>query len=422
MRTKGCTTIPSELCNWITILGESLPPRIVRTCLELLIGAMLSSSGFVTQAWLIIDTQKHWTSYYKCLQTGKWSWLKLARTFVKIALAQIKDDIIYLAIDDTLVLRASAKAPASKIHHQHGNKPNLANYVLGQCWVTLALITARASGQNTAIPLLSRLMPNAGNSGKLRAAEVLIRSTFDLFSGKKVRLLMDSWYMRGDLIGAMLAQEIHVIGQIRIDTRLYFSPEKNTAVKRGRPAKYGAKFTRENIDALPVMEDELLLYGKPQRVRYRSAILLARLLGAKPVHAVWSEFSDGKKGWRKMRLLLSTDITISAKEIIIAYAKRWAIETAFHDLKQSWGLKEAWQQTRRTLSRWVQLTTIGYGLIQLLSLKPANELQWVMAANPWRDARIVTAGKIREGLAIIFRQVNVSSLWNSTCYKFMPPD
>ena len=78
---------------------------------------------------------------------------------------------------------------------------------------------------------------------------------------------MDSWYMRGDLISAMLAQEIHVIGQIRIDTRLYFAPEKNTAVKRGRPAKYGAKFTRENIDALPAMEDELLLYGKSQRVR-----------------------------------------------------------------------------------------------------------------------------------------------------------
>lgn len=422
MRTKGCTTIPSELCDWITILGESLPPRIVRTCLELLIGAMLSSSGFVTQAWLVIDTQKHWTSYYKCLQKGKWSWLKLARTFARIALTQIHDDIIYVAIDDTLVLRSSAKAPASKIHHQHGNKPNLASYVLGQCWVTLALITARASGQNTAIPLLSRLMPNAGNSGKLRAAEVLIRSISDVFSGKKVRLLMDSWYMRGDLLSAMLAQEIHVIGQIRIDTRLYFSPEKNTASKRGRPAKYGAKFTRDNIDALVITEDVLPLYGKVQRIRYRSAVLLARFLDAKPVHAVWSEFSDGKKGWRKMRLLLSTDTTISAKDIIIAYAKRWAIETAFHDLKQSWGLKEAWQQTRNTLNRWVQLTTIGYGLIQLLSLKPASELQWIMAANPWRDARVVTAGKIREGLAIIFRQVNVNGLWNSTCRKFMPPD
>ncbi len=295
MRTKGCTTIPSELCNWITIFGETLPPRIVRTCLELLIGAMLSSSGFVTQAWLIIDTHKHWTSYYKCLQKGKWSWLKLARTFVRIALTQINDDIIYLAIDDTLVLRSSAKAPASKIHHQHGNKPNLASYVLGQCWVTLALVTARASGPNTAIPLLSRLMPNAGNSGKLRAAEVLIRSVFDLFLGKKVRLLMDSWYMRGDLIAAMLAQEMHVIGQIRIDTRLYFAPEKNIAVKRGRPAKYGAKFTRDNIDALPITEDVLPLYGKSQRVRYLSAVLLARFLNAKPVHAVWSEFSDEKK-------------------------------------------------------------------------------------------------------------------------------
>lgn len=134
MLNKGCSNIPRELCDWITILGRSLPPRAVRTCLELLIGAMLTSSGFVTQAWLMLDMQRHWTSYYKCLQQGKWSWLRLARAFVGIVLGQIKDDILYLAIDDTLVLRSSKRAPSSQIHHQHGNKPNLARYVQGQCW------------------------------------------------------------------------------------------------------------------------------------------------------------------------------------------------------------------------------------------------------------------------------------------------
>uniref|UniRef100_UPI003AF4ECDE hypothetical protein n=1 Tax=Thiolapillus sp. TaxID=2017437 RepID=UPI003AF4ECDE len=37
-----------------------------------------------------------------------------------------------------------------------------------------------------------------------------------------------------------------------------------------------------------------------------------------------------------------------------------------NQLKLSWGLKEAWQQTRQTLHRWVHLTLVGYGLIQLL--------------------------------------------------------
>jgi hypothetical protein len=68
------------------------------------------------------------------LQQGKWSWLSLARAFARVVIQQVGGEIIYLAIDDTLVLRSSKKAPASQIHHQHGNKPNLAGFVRGQCW------------------------------------------------------------------------------------------------------------------------------------------------------------------------------------------------------------------------------------------------------------------------------------------------
>lgn len=208
MLNTGCSNIPRELCDWITSLGESLPLRAVRTCLELLIGTMLTRSGFVTQSWLAMNTKKHWTSYYKCLQQGKWSWLALARAFVRRVIREAGGDIIYLAIDDTLVLRASKKAPASQIHHQHGNKPNLARYVRGQCWVTLAQIATRAEGKSIAIPLLSRLMPTAGNTGKLRAAQTLIRSISSLYRGKAVRLLVDSWYMRGEFILSMLRKKI----------------------------------------------------------------------------------------------------------------------------------------------------------------------------------------------------------------------
>ena len=40
----------------------------------------------------------------------------------------------------------------------------------------------------------------------------------------------------------------------------------------------------------------------------------------------------------------------------------------FHHLKPSWGLKEAWQQHRQTLHRWVHLNQVGYGLVRLLGL------------------------------------------------------
>jgi hypothetical protein len=285
--------------------------------------------------------QKHWTSYYKFLQKGRWSWLNLAQTFLKIVLSQINDDVLVLAIDDTLILRASKKAPACKIHHQHGNKPNLAQYVQGQCWVTLAVVGKRSEGQSIAIPLLSRLMPNAGNSGKLRAAQTLIRSILTTILGRKVRLLIDSWYMRGKFIAAMLEHNIEVIGQVRHDTRLYESPAKREKGSRGRPAIYGEKITPALVEKMRTKQVTLQLYGKEQLVRYRSKIVLARFLKGVQVRVVWCEFSDGDGGWRRARLLLATNPTLSAEDIICGYEKRWSIESAFHDLKQSWGMKEA---------------------------------------------------------------------------------
>jgi len=91
--------------------------------------------------------------------------LALAIQSTRLALSLIKDDVLYLAIDDTLTLWASLKAPGSQIHHQHGNKPNLSQYVRGQCWVSLTMIMPRDKTASIALPLLTRLIPSASNTG-----------------------------------------------------------------------------------------------------------------------------------------------------------------------------------------------------------------------------------------------------------------
>lgn len=92
---------------------------------------MLTPRGFVTDAYLMLTMRNHWTSYYKWLQQGKWSWLALARQFTRLVLANVTHDVVHLVIDDTVTLRASKKAPGSRIHHQHGNKVNLSTFVQG---------------------------------------------------------------------------------------------------------------------------------------------------------------------------------------------------------------------------------------------------------------------------------------------------
>jgi len=420
MNAKGCSTIPRELCYWITFLTKALPLRSVGTFIELLIGAMLTPQGFVTEAYLLLDMKNHWTSYYKWLQQGRWSWLALARQFTRLLLRLTPTTVIHLVIDDTLTLRASKKAPASQIHHQHGHKPNLARYVRGQCWVSLAAVVGQGV-RRVALPLLSRLIPSAGNTGKLTAAQTLMRAVGGLFCERKVRLLLDSWYMRKTLIQSQCKQGRHIIGQVRIDTRLYDEPPPHLG-KRGRPRKYGRQYTAKRIAHLKRFETRLWVYGKEQAVRYRSKIVKARFLDGQPVRAVWCELKDKHGQWRKPALILCTDVSLSAEQVIESYSLRWNIEPMFQQLKQAWGLKEAWQQTRQTLHRWVHLTMIGYGLIQLLACYAQSSVQPLCQSIPWRRNSPITAGMIRRELTRYFRHVCVRRWWDKKCKKFRPPD
>ena len=194
MNTKGYDNIPGELFYYITFLARALPARSIKTFIELLIGCLLTQSGFVTSAWWILDMQNQWFSYHKWLETGKWSYLQLMRQWVKLFIRLFGQQRIYLCIDDSIVLRASKKAPMSQFHHQHGSKPNLSQYVRGQCWVGLAATVERL-GKNTALPLLFRLTPDKGNTSKIQVAKTLLRGVRQLLVNKPVTVLVDSWYI-----------------------------------------------------------------------------------------------------------------------------------------------------------------------------------------------------------------------------------
>lgn len=422
MNASGYCRIPRELFHWITFLCQALPLRSIGTFIELLIGAMVTPSGFVTEAYLMLNMRNHWGSYYKWLQNGKWSWLALARQFARLAISLNQKDAIHLVIDDTLTLRTSKKAPGSQIHHQHGNKPNLAQYVRGQCWVSLAMVAKRYDGTVISLPLLSRLIPAASNTGKLIAANTLIRSVYRLFEGIKVRVLVDSWYMRQTFIESMQQRGFDVIGRVRIDTRLYDEPPKRKPGQRGRPRTYGEKYTLKRIAHLKCTTTTLKLYGKEQRVRYRSKEVMARFLKGQKVRVVWCELEGDENTWKSPSLLLSTDLALTPEQIIEHYGERWSIESMFNQLKTAWGMKEAWQQTRQTLHRWIHITMLGFGLIQLMSCLPEATLENINNHSPWRNNHGITAGRIRTGLSFEFRHVRIRDWWDRKCKKFRPPN
>jgi DDE superfamily endonuclease len=418
MSAKGCTNIPNALCHWITFLSRAIPSRSIPTFIELLIGAMLTQSGFVTEAWLAIDAKRHWSSYYHWLQKGKWSWVKLGRQLAILLTTVFNQPHWFLVIDDTVVFRSSNRAPDCKYHHQHGNKPNRPTFVLGQGWVTLSAVVEKGR-RCWSIPLLSRLSRTTGNSTKLRITQTLLRAVRGIFPQSTV--LMDSWYMRRVLVLHLLAQGHQVIGQVRKDTALYEQPVRTG--KRGRPRKYGGKYDVERIQRLPEHRYRLWLYGEERTVRYRSALTKARFLEGFLVRAVWVQLENEDTGEPSPpRLIIATDTTLNPLEVIRHYEKRWSIEPMFGQMKNSWGWKETWQQSRQTLHRWVQILTVGFALPQMLAIVGGTEIDALRQLTPWRVKRGMTAGRVRLGLRRILCHVRVRDWWDRKSRIFRPPD
>jgi hypothetical protein len=146
-------------------------------------------------------------------------------------------------------------------------------------------------------------------------------------------------------------------------------------------------------------------------VRWRSCRVAARFLHGRVVRAVWVELErpDCRDRPPEQRLLLCTDPDLPAPEIITAYAKRWAVEPLFKDMKHGWGLKDAWQRSRQGLMRWVTLLGVGYALTQMLAYSDPARLDGLAEPAPWRPPGTQTAGVIQAGIGRILRAVGLAA-------------
>ena len=79
-----------------------------------------------------------------------------------------------MVVDDTVVERASARAPGALIHRDHAAEPNRSRFLRGQGWLCLAAVVEQG-WRVGAVPLMLRLVRRGTNRGKLTSARFLLR-------------------------------------------------------------------------------------------------------------------------------------------------------------------------------------------------------------------------------------------------------
>src|SRR3954463_6203751 len=410
------TAVPPILATLVARIALAVPARARTTFLELLLGAAATRSGHVTDAILTSGMSRAWTTYFWFLERGRWSWLQVWGALLGLLTSLFAPAVWHVVLDDTVVERLSTRAPGSMIHHNHTAKPNRPRFLRGQGWLCLAAVVERGF-QVGAVPLMLRLVRRGTNRGKLKSAGFLPRLLGNRLG--RVRVLLDAWFMRAGLIECALAASHTVIGRVRRDLALYEAPKPPGPRDRGRPRKYGARMTRQKIEALPVHRTAQILYGNLDVVRYRTCRVAARFLNGRVVRAVWVQVEQPDRGDQptEERLLLCTDPDLSAIPVLTSYAKRWSIEPLFAAIKHGWGLKNAWQPSRQVLMRWVTILAVSYALNQMLAHTDPARIPGLADPVPWRPAGARTAGLIQAGITRILRVVGLPALMALTSVK-----
>jgi hypothetical protein len=404
------TSFPTPLCRWVGEIVQSSPEAARLTLLELIVGALLASGGHVTQAILALTPRLGWQAYHWMLE--RFRLLGLISALCRIVRREIGERRCFVVIDDTLAPRCSVDAPGVAVRFDHAAKTNRPAFLLCQCFVTLSAVVP-CRDRPRSVPLVTGLCRSSGNAGKLALAKGLLRAVGAL---GPVCLLLDAWYMRGSLIRTALRLGHEVIGQVRRDTALFALPPPRQPARRGRSRLYGARLDADVVAALPASVHAIAGYGG-RSARLRHAVCRPRFLKGVIVRAVWCELAKGS-GWAKVRLLLSTDPTLSAPAIVEAYSKRWSIEPLFRDLKMVDGLGAMWQRGRTTLLRWLHLVQIARTLLVLLTARAEPQTLALIRLGGWRPAATLTL--VKDALAARFRYFEAFRLLPETRRKSGP--
>jgi hypothetical protein len=350
------------------------------------------------------------------LERGRFRLLGLVAALCGIVRRETCGPRRFAIIDDTLAPRCSAKAPGAAVRFDHARKPNRPTFLLCQAFVTLCAVVP-CRDRPRAAPILTGLCRGVGHVGKLALAKTLLRAVGDRLG--PLCLLLDAWYMRGSVIRAAMGRGHTVVGQVRRDTALFELPPPRAPGRRGRSRLYGAKLDAEAVARLPTSHHRIGGYGS-RMARLRHLVCRPRFLRGVIVQAVWCELQKRGGGWAKQRLLLSTDPTLSAVEVVEAYANRWTVEPLFAALKLTDGMGAMWQRSRMVLLRWLHLVQIGRALLVLLTAKAGPETLALVRPGGWRKAATLTPGLVKDALARRFRDFEAFRLLPTTRGKSGP--
>lgn len=246
--------------------------------------------------------------------------------------------------------KCGRKMPAVKLLYQSGESNTKPEYIMGHSCQALALL-ARVGRFYHAIPLCARIHEGLvfSNRDQRTLLDKLILLLASLQLTERVLLVADAYYASGKIIRGLFARGGHLVSRLKSNACAFEpAPASSGSRARGRPRLYGKKVRLKELFAAVMQTMASPAYGEwgvtlqwtSRDLLWRPAGCLVRIVAV--IHPT-----------RGRILLLSTDLSLPAAEIIRLYSLRFKIELSFKNALHTVGAwtYHFWMMPMRPIKR-----------------------------------------------------------------------
>jgi DDE superfamily endonuclease len=334
--------------------------------------------------------QRALSSWERFLAEHRWSLTAVTARLVQLVVERLGEQLkvhgaYLLGKDTTLIAKTAKRMLGVQKWKDHSDNADRGAYLVGHHWNLVGLISPWGT-RWLCWPLVMRLVPGLKGARQWLVGDTVEPMTFwdaaiaailevtQQLGDAAVRVVVDAYYSKAPFLNGLLRRAIHVISRLRKDAVGWDDPEPPPPGKRGRKPRYGPKWTLASLlKAEAPAREFLTLYGKLTEVVFVVRDVWLRDVAQK-VRVVVVE------GAKEPIILVCTDLSLSALQIIEIYGARFSIELTIRDLKQHFGLGDYQCTTTLAILRFVHLACVAFCLWRLALIEHL-EAGWLQVTS-----------------------------------------
>jgi len=325
---------------------------------------------------------RHHARFHRFFSRSQWSMDDLWKGLVRLVAAAFlsKDRPVLIGGDDTAQKKTGAKIYGAGMVHD--NRPAARkgwDLSWGLTWVVLTVLVRVPLWPDRvfAIPVGARLYRKEkfcrkGSGPVFRTKPQLLlemlRQLAEWLPDYRFLLHVDGGYASGELMQS-LPKNVEVVGRLRWDAALYERPPKRPRRRRrGRSPERGRRLAQPKLHVAHRPGDWTVLTvssGKRYEVQSWTGLWWT-VFRERPVLVVASRRAPRRPGDHpgEVQYFYTTDLTMTPKQVLEAYADRWAIECLFHEVKERMGFEEPQCRTEKAVERTAPFLLWTAGIVQ----------------------------------------------------------